>query len=868
MKFNFFILSGLLLIYGGLCHASAKKEKPIEIKESVINQSIVLDKAVDFHLTNRVMPLKNSTISLISEDAWLFFDNMQPAEVIKKYSSSILIKGAPLKINVNSRIAIYKQGAVVIPQSAHFQPLEVFTGQNYSGNEMKLSLYHYYTNKPAKGIPGNMVEPLEVDNSIRSFKLKRGYMATFATSSNGMGYSRVFIADTADILVPVMPAELDKKVSFIRVFQWQWPSKKGWCGGRGYTVASNGLNKQNNEIALTHSTWFYSWGAGDPLNINSEFVPMKWGHGGSLDKIYSRKKVTHLLGYNEPNRPDQSNMSVGQAIAEWPQLMKSGLRLGSPAVSDNSHLDWLYHFLSECEKRNYRVDFVTVHAYWGFQQMHTPEDWYRKLREIHIKTGRPIWLTEWNIGANWTKEKWPKDKKEQFAKQLRDLKKVLEVLDTASFIERYSIYNWVEDKRAMVLDSFSYKTEKGKKVRDRLLKQKLTPAGEFYRINQPGFAFNSTNQFVPKWHYSDVPRLSFHFSGRDKIDLKWKNNSNSEMISQFVIEKSEGSKPYRVIGQITPEKGINRYSEILKDPPTEFLPVHYQIGTIGLHGDTVLTSNSVSYQYLQNMNDGISIGHIVNPTFWSLYFFKEPYEKAPLFIFGTPTNNNKVPQTYRARIFNRTAFEFRFDTWEYLNDPVFDHEDTIAYMAFPRTGFYKLKGVSAYVGKISNVTHGWIEIKFAHPFQKIPVVFTSQVSSSCDSTTAVRIKEVTRQGFKIHLQYEAAITPPRIGEDVNYLAITPGSGRIDGKKIQVGRATEPVGNFFQSIKINFNSRYINPAFFGAMQTENDEVSADLRIKSLGGDHAEVFKEQEVSKGARPMSKEIVGWMVTEDVKDL
>ena len=44
-------------------------------------------------------------------------------------------------------------------------------------------------------------------------------------------------------------------------------------------------------------------------------------------------------------------------------MMESGLRLGTPAIADN--LNWLYSFLDECKKRNYRVDYVAVHAYWG-----------------------------------------------------------------------------------------------------------------------------------------------------------------------------------------------------------------------------------------------------------------------------------------------------------------------------------------------------------------------------------------------------------------------------------------------------------------------------------------------------------------------
>ena len=42
-------------------------------------------------------------------------------------------------------------------------------------------------------------------------------MATMATEPDGMGYSRCFIADDADLEIRELPAELNGKVAFIRV---------------------------------------------------------------------------------------------------------------------------------------------------------------------------------------------------------------------------------------------------------------------------------------------------------------------------------------------------------------------------------------------------------------------------------------------------------------------------------------------------------------------------------------------------------------------------------------------------------------------------------------------------------------------------
>jgi len=74
-----------------------------------------------------------------------------------------------------------------------------------------------------------------------------------------------------------------------------------------------------------------------------------------------------VLGYNEPDSTSQANMTVAQAIADWPNMMQWGLRAGAPAVSDSGvtgqGLDWLYSFMSQANSLGYRVDFIPIHYY-------------------------------------------------------------------------------------------------------------------------------------------------------------------------------------------------------------------------------------------------------------------------------------------------------------------------------------------------------------------------------------------------------------------------------------------------------------------------------------------------------------------------
>ena len=52
----------------------------------------------------------------------------------------------------------------------------------------------------------------------------------------------------------------------------------------------------------------------------------------------AEKNGSVLLGFNEPDQPDQANMTVQQALDLWPHLMATGMRLGSPSTAVESFL--------------------------------------------------------------------------------------------------------------------------------------------------------------------------------------------------------------------------------------------------------------------------------------------------------------------------------------------------------------------------------------------------------------------------------------------------------------------------------------------------------------------------------------------------
>ena len=264
--------------------------------------------------------------------------------------------------------------------------------------------------------------------NIGSFTLKRGYMATFAQNADGTGVSQVYIAQDGDLAVNVMPTNLNHQSSFVRVFPWRYTAKKGWGGSDG---ASN----------ITGPLWWYDWGNSTASTMDREYVPIKWSSSSGTSSINNKQNITAVLGYNEPDSSSQANMTVAQAVADWPNMMRWGLRVGAPAVSDSGvsgqGLDWLYTFMAQANSLGYRVDFVPIHYYkcgWSTAQFSN------YLAQIYQTTGKPLWVTEWNNGASWCSSGLPGSQ----AADAIAIGNDIAMLESAPFVERYAIYQWFD----------------------------------------------------------------------------------------------------------------------------------------------------------------------------------------------------------------------------------------------------------------------------------------------------------------------------------------------------------------------------------------------------------------------------------------
>lgn len=487
----------------------------------VYNTTIERDDAVDIHVranANAVVGT-SSRINLKSLSTWLIFDNITPSDVISKYLRYVRINGMTATNGSNCRVAIYLNGAAVIPLRAgsSLVPMTIYSEPNLEGASFNVTASDHTTMSSR-------------NNTTRSFILRRGYMATVATDTKGGGYSRVYVADHADLVVNTLPTALDRRISSIHVRPWQYVSKKGWCSTTGQSANQTECNK-------VRATWFYTWSADRSSTDNLEYVPIRqhiwWPSMSTINGFES----TAALSINEPEHSEQHNScDCGGAVDAWtactktPDFLASGARIGSPAPTDAS---WLTEYIGHVDDMAYRCDFVAFHAYWGPNEANGASAWYNRLKSIYDSTKRPIWITEWNYGASWTAD----ISSNQYEEVRKNVQSIVEMLDTCSFVERYAIYNWDTWYRAMLNWDNGW----------------VTPAGQVYRDTRSTFAYNAKMQKVPNWWAPSAKTPSFEMTlneAQHKVSFSI-TNPNADMTASLAVQRLLDDGSWETVGEIT-----------------------------------------------------------------------------------------------------------------------------------------------------------------------------------------------------------------------------------------------------------------------------------------------------------------------------
>jgi len=266
------------------------------------------------------------------------------------------------------------------------------------------------------------------------------------------------------------------------------------------------------KVAALNASWYYTWGSTPstpPASV--PFTPMFWNVnkqapvGASDSEIATKAAQTLtqlktlnvpgqeniLLAYNEPDgtdTSDQGNMTVGQAVQYWPQLVATGRRLGSPVMYGSTTkppkdpnpnntpasgftgtvqlnisntgtpnvvtLDpvniWLDNFLVQISNLNPKKypDFICIHWYGP----PNPSSLTNYLTDVYNKYKLPIWVTEYSC-ADWDATCCQNNQTQHTAgfdwsiptatniatnQTAQFMRQTISFMNSSSFVERYS----------------------------------------------------------------------------------------------------------------------------------------------------------------------------------------------------------------------------------------------------------------------------------------------------------------------------------------------------------------------------------------------------------------------------------------------
>lgn len=177
------------------------------------------------------------------------------------------------------------------------------------------------------------------------------------------------------------------------------PSLQAARSPRGVSLACGyeDLDRLAREVAALQVVWVWNWRTNPPLFADIESVPALWD--GSVIGQSLGGNSAWLLGFNEPDRPDQANMTPEAAARAWAQVEQiyPERKLASPQpVEPGSR--WLERWYAAYKEQNDgrppRLDALAIHTYWD-GTLASYQDQVRYYIDLAARWGVPeVWITE------------------------------------------------------------------------------------------------------------------------------------------------------------------------------------------------------------------------------------------------------------------------------------------------------------------------------------------------------------------------------------------------------------------------------------------------------------------------------------------
>ena len=513
MRIHKLIAPMLFLLLSPQLRAANEKETTEQVTSTI---SLTTD--VDYVVTSDT-PFGDEGVVNIenAEHAVLILKSVKPSKARRLLANHVLIDGQKAVDGTNCQLKLYNRGSIIMPYAKDLKPLTVYSEPNFSGEA---------TDDFGLGHTGGFMNTLsdkQLNNRIRSFRLKRGYMVTFALKAGGKGYSRCFIAADSDLEMASLPAIMDQSISSYRIFKW-------YDTGKPQLAATDAASCSALNVTST-----YTWGTTSDMAPDLENVPHHiYENYPAPSALGACTTSPHMKTNNEPmntaDDPKGQTESVDDVLANWEDLMRTGMRLCTPSSWDGSDYTngtgYLKRFLDSIDARGWRCDIIDLHCYWPESNFSTIKNWTNNCH-------RPVWISEWCWGASWNHNGAFADGVTQ--NQVRDaLKRICNNLNSYDFVERYYYWNHEADISKL------YKNGQ------------LTPAGEMYAELDGGLGYNGKYDYIPRAPKQQDPAdLTVDFDKQTlKANLSWKEY-NGEMNEYILVECRKGSgHPWETVREV------------------------------------------------------------------------------------------------------------------------------------------------------------------------------------------------------------------------------------------------------------------------------------------------------------------------------
>ena len=409
------------------------------------------------------------------------------------------------------------------------------------------------------------------------------------------------------------------------------------------------------------------------------------------------------------------------------------------------------------------------------------------------------------------------------------MKSILTSLNNSPYVERYAYWNSEADCSKLLRGE-----------------SEMSLTGNYYRDMKSGMAYRKEYEKIPNVVYSAPGNTTGEWANQKAgiYKLTWED-TNGDMLNEILVQrKSDESDDYVTIKTIKPaDQNGKKTTYTYQDTLTSAGIYEYRIINVTAENkmlvsqvfkasrSTIMSSSTIHYGELMLVGtDEIKV------------VYNEPFQSAPAIFMGALTDNNtSLNLTNLVTLATEAGFTYTPNPWLASASATMENAEIIPFMSIPE-GSHQFGPLTCEVGTVSRVTMSKeSEVQFSTPFPEgvTPVVMTEiHKPSNVKVPMVVKVWDITNTGFKCQIAIEAAATTVSTRYNVNYMAITPGTGVVDESKGLMIAAGRNEGSMYGSsnrphyFKDNDEALYLtSPYIFANLQTKNYDAATIVRKRN-------------------------------------